>query len=290
MLELLKRPLYDWYTRRRGQNTVSALESDLRLGAPILLVHQMGRAGSMTAVRSLRSARLSLPVYHTHWLHPRNVEKRLAKFRDVQESRHPLNVRVGRRISEALLRDGVGRREWRLVTVFREPVARNISVFFLSIDVFVENFARRYASGELDNGKLLDIFLREFPHDQPLTWFDMEVRETFGVDVYEYPFPRERGYQVVRTEHVDLLLIKLEELNGCYRDAFAEFLSVDVPGLAQTHITERDPSRPMYKDFVRDAVLPVEYLERMYRSRFAEHFYGPEELARLWRRWSTVSE
>jgi putative capsular polysaccharide synthesis protein len=288
MLEVVKRPIYEWYTRRRGRNTIASLESHLRTHDPMLLVHQMGRAGSMTTVNSLRGAGITLPVYHTHWLHPRNVEKRLARFRDVAESGHPLNVRVGRRISDELQRVGPARRDWKLVTVFREPVARNISVFFLSIEVFVEDFARRHARGELDNAQLLSIFLREFPHDQPLVWFDMEMAEMFGVDVYRQPFPHEQGYQVLRNDRVDLLLIKVEALNACYRSAFAHFLGVNVPELAQTHVTEKDPSRPMYQDFIRDTVLPDEYLDRMYQSAFARHFYSDAELARFRRKWSTA--
>ena len=129
--------------------------------------------------------------------------------------------------------------------------------------------------------------MRDFPHDQPLFWFDMEMGEMFGVDVYQTPFPQEKGYQVVRTAGVDLLLIKIEALNSCYREAFADFLGVDVPELLQTHITERDPTRAMYADFVKNAVLPEEYLDRMYASRFARHFYSPDELAAFRKKWSS---
>jgi hypothetical protein len=287
MFEFAKRPLYAWATRRKNQQTIAALEADLRTSAPLLLVHQMGRAGSMTTTRSIRASPLAMPVYHTHWLHPKNLAKRLKKFEGVPEVQHPLNVRVGRRVSEELQREGPGRRKWKLVTVFREPVARNISVFFLSIDAFVPDFARRYAGGPLDNRTLLEIFLREFPHDQPLSWFDMEMGEMFGVDVYQTPFPQEQGYQVLKSQSVDLLLIKIEEFNSCYHDAFSEFLGVNVPELLQTHITERDPTRPMYADFVKNAVLPQEYLDDMYESRFARHFYTPDELAEFRKKWST---
>lgn len=288
MFDFLKEPLYKWHTRRRNQRTIAELEAHLEAHAPLLLVHQMGRAGSMTTTQSLRSSGIALPVYHTHWLHPDNIAKRLARFADVPESHHPLNVRVGRRISEELLRESTDRRKWNLVTVFREPVARNISVFFLSIEVFVENFSHRFERGELSNDALLEIFLREFPHDQPLLWFDMEMLEMFGLDVYHYPFPKHEGYQIIRTKPVDLLLIKIEDLNRCYQGAFGEFLGVDMPRLEQTHITEQDPTRSMYQDFLKNAVLPDEYLDHMYQSRFAQHFYSSEELAAFRRKWSSV--
>ena len=185
MLGTLKRSYYQWNTRRAGQRHVDGLEEVLAGTDPMLLVHQMGRAGSMTTVNSLRQAGVDLPVYHTHWLNPETIDGRKHLTAHLPEARHPLNMRVARRIAEELKREGTKRRLWKLVTVFREPVARNISVFFLSIDAFVDDFERRYARGELSHQQLLDIFLEKFPHDQPLEWFDREVRDVFGIDVYD---------------------------------------------------------------------------------------------------------
>lgn len=288
MLEKPRQLMYQWNTRRNNNHWLEKLEAHLKTSDPILVVHQMGRAGSMTTVNSLRSAGFALPVYHTHWLNVETIQKRLNNLKQRPESSHPLNIRVAHRLAEELKRDGTTRRRWKLVSIFREPVARNISVFFLSIDAFVDDFFRRYACGEVDNDQLLEVFLRDFPHDQPIDWFEKEVRQVFGIDVYEYPFPQDLGYQVIRTERVDLLLIKLERLNNCYQDAFRDFLGINVPRLEHTHITEQNPSYSMYKDFVRHAMLPSSYLERIYQSRFGQHFYGLEERQAFERKWSTA--
>lgn len=287
MLESLKQPLYNWLTYRRGARKIAALETDLQGDKPLLLVYQMGRAGSMTTVATLREAGVDLPIYHAHWMHPDNLQKRFNRWAGVREARHPLNVRVGRRIAEHLRARGPGARDWKLVSVFREPVARNISVFFLSIDDFIKDFSRRYENRDIDNAEVLRVFMDKFPHEQPLKWFDMEMAQMYGVDVYRYPFPKEHGYQVIRQDRVDLLLLKVEELNRCYREAFSAYLGVDVPALQQVHITERDPSRPMYRDFIRDAVLPADYLDQMYESRFARHFYRDDEIAAFRRKWGS---
>jgi hypothetical protein len=194
------------------------------------------------------------------------------------------------RISAQLQREGIGRRSWKLVTVFREPIARNVSVFFLSIDAFVENFQQRYRRGELDNETLMEIFLDRFPHEQPLQWFKQEIGDVFGIDVYEQAFPEHSGYQVIRSGHVDLLLLKLEQLNDCYQDAFQDLLEIEIPGLEHTHVTELDPAKPMYTDFVRNAVFPTEYLDHMYESAFARHFYTDQEMETFRLKWSTAGK
>ena len=279
--------LHEWNTRRNAKETLRSLNRILATEDPILLVHQMGRAGSMTTVNTLRHAELDLPIFHTHWLNPTSVDKRLSWVTDLPESYRPLNVRVGARIANHLKQQGRGRRNWKLVSVFREPVARNVSVFFLSIDAFVDNFHERYSSGELDNQQLLAIFLEKFPHHQPLEWFDHEIRAVFGIDILNYPARKEQGYQIIHSDNVDLLLIKLEQLNACHQQAFQEFLGVEIHNLRNTHITENDPGRPMYADFVKNTVFPEDYLDQMYTSDFAQHFYTDSEISSFREKWSS---
>lgn len=285
-VDILRQYLYQWNTWRNNKRSIRELESFLESRDPVLLVHQMGRAGSMTTMNSLRGAVGSLPIFHTHWLHPAHIEKRLRRVGHLLESRQPLNVRIGRRIASELQREGTSRRHWKLVTVFREPIARNVSVFFLSIEDFVDDFFGNHARGKLNNQQLVDTFIQKFPHQQPLEWFDFEIRDLFGIDVYEHPFPQEQGYQIIRTEQVELLLLKLEQLNTCFQQAFHEFLGVDVSSLSHTHVTEQDPAKPMYAGFLREAVMPLDYLDRMYDSKFARHFYTESELAALRLKWS----
>ena len=291
MLEKVRKALYQWDTHRKNQLSIDYLEKILKTNDPILLVHQMGRAGSMTTVDTLRAAGLDLPIFHTHWLHPDSLKTRLsyASIKGMKESRYPLNVRTSIRISEHLQRVGAGSRDWHIVSVFREPVARNMSVFFLSINAFIKDFFDRHESGNLSDEEILQTFLKQFPHDQPVQWFDQEIRDTFGIDVYDFPFPVDQGYQVIRQDNISLLLIKVEDLNQCYADAFEDFFGVRVPELKQTHITERDPSYSMYKDFIANNILPNEYLDRMYGTPFSKHFYSVEEIATFRDKWGKTA-
>lgn len=292
MLSAPRKLLYEWHTRRKSQASVDALEAHLQTRDPALLVHQMGRAGSMTTVNTLRAAGLTMPVFHTHWLNSASVAKRLEWVSGKPETRHPLNMRTSLRVSQEIRDKGPRHRDWHLVTVFREPVARNLSVFFLSVEAFIPDFFRRYANGSLSHDEILDTFLERFPHDQPLRWFDEEVRDVFGLDVYRHPFPQDKGFQIIRDAGTSILLIKVEKLNTCYREAFAAYLDLSIPELEQTHITERDPSYSMYGDFISRVELPHAYLDRLYNAPFATHFYSTAEIEALRSRWgcsNTVS-
>ena len=141
-------------------------------------------------------------------------------------------------------------------------------------------------NGEIDNQQLLNVFLEKFAHNQPLEWFNGEIKDVFGPDVFDHPFKKQRGYQIIRSGNIDLLLLKLEQLNACYQQAFQEFLGVDIPELKNTHVTELDPAKPMYADFVKNTSFPEHYLDRMYSSDFAQHFYSEDEISVFRDKWS----
>ena len=80
MLDAIKRRLYEHLTHRRGQEKIHQLRRHLQTPDPIVLVHQMGRAGSMTTVGTLERADLGMPVLHSHSLNPRNIQRRVTYF------------------------------------------------------------------------------------------------------------------------------------------------------------------------------------------------------------------
>lgn len=60
---------------------------------------------------------------------------------------------------------------------------------------------------------------------------------------------------------------------------------VDAPPLRKLHISERKSSKQVYRRFLQNVKLPVTLLDQMYDSRYARHFYSPDEIARLRRKW-----
>ena len=44
-------------------------------------------------------------------------------------------------------------------------------------------------------------------------WFNVELKEPLGLDIYQYEFDKMRGYQIIEKDNIELLLIKLEKLD-----------------------------------------------------------------------------
>jgi len=265
---------------------------------PVLIL-QMGKVGSKSVQAGLEAANLDRPIYHAHFLsreRTARTEKQRRKF--FRTDRHSYLMRPW--LNEFLLRTFEERkdnRSWKLITLTREPVGRNISAFFENLDV-----VRCETDGEFkissdyyqieptivsvdDTSKLSRLFFDRAQHDSPLRFFDREIKDIFGIDVLSSGFPIEKGYGIYSAERVDLLVLKLESLAHCANDALAEFLGIDEFRIINRNISAGKVYAPLYDAFKRNAVIDSEYADSLYDSEYMRTFYSGTEIAAARTKW-----
>ena len=98
-------------------------------------------------------------------------------------------------------------------------------------------------------------------------------------------FPVDKGYKLYRDDHADLLLIRLEDLDRCAETAFKEFLDIDGFTLIRTNVASEKIYAPLYKEFKSRIRLSEDYINRMYDSKYARHFYSDEEIRGFCDKW-----
>jgi hypothetical protein len=286
MIGWLKQKYHRLWKDNYQNQKLDQLHQSLQQREPIILVHQLGRAGSMSMVNTLRAMNTGMDVYHTHWLNADSLARRTRQFANASESDIPYNVRVSLAITRDLTKEEIAGYPWRIVSIIREPVGRNISAFFLSLHRFVESPLAEYKSGRLSNQMLLDKFLRDFPHQEPLVWFDREVRDVFGLDAYVTPFSWEQGYCMLTHDPLKMLIVRVEDLNRAYQDMLEAMFAVRPEVLVNTHISSEDEDyADIYKKFLAEVSLPKDYLDSMYQSQYARHFYSPGEIDGYYKKW-----
>jgi hypothetical protein len=171
----------------------------------------------------------------------------------------------------------------RVITLVREPIADNISMFFQLLD----HYLRSRDLGEQPSIALLhEIFLSEYIHTRPIIWLDAELKTTLNVDVYGHAFPKERGHVRISTEKVDLLVLKCEIDDETKSRAIADFLGLEELELVRSNVAENKSYADTYQQFKERIKIPEPLLSRMYESKYAQHFYSPEEIVRFRKRWS----
>ena len=238
----------------------------LLLPSPII-VHQMGKVGSVSIERAIRARLPDRAVFHTHRLNPDWL------------SLEPSGVGLNRHLAARISRDGF--QGFQLVTPIREPIGRNISAFFQNFDGFFDGDAENISASEA-----IATFVERYSHDVPLTWFDREAKAVFGIDVYETPFDHERGYSICAGQGVSLLVLRVEDFDWAVAPALSEFLGVDDITLERTHVGVAGENGELYKEVLETISVPQHLLDQAYGSRYARHFYTESELDQLRSKWA----
>ena len=299
-------------------------------GGPPLLVYNMGKVGSKTVIRSLQelmrngAGSLDMPIYHVHFLTQSLIDEYLEKrkpFVGTEKQGRLEHIWLYEYLREQLDLLLANKQKplapWKVVTLTRETVGRNVSNFFELVEV-----KRLKGSGATDTQEsqlyhvrsdpdfydfeiqvdtenlspLLDVFLQYPDHNEPLKFFHEEIKGVLGIDIYEKPFLTSEGpdgqpatpaagYAIYKTNLIELLLIRVEDLNRCANQAFSEFLGIPELPLINENVGSAKDYASLYKTFKDSVLLPEPYIDQMYATPYMRHFYSDSEIAAFRARW-----
>lgn len=264
-------------------------------GQDLIFVHIMGKVGSTSVVHSLEAAGVTAntPLYTTFFLSEdgRSFMEALRNDGYGPWDAWPMPIKkdnmrhhaIGQLIVDGYLRH----KNVKIITLVREPIATNVSGFFQNWEFWpasLQQQVRTQAPGYLE--ALIGRFFERYPHDVPVTWLDNEVQHNFGINVYAKPFDVDKGYGIYHGDGVDLLLIRLENLNACAPTAFTEFLNLGTFELVKANVAEDKWYSDAYAAFKQALPLPDAYIDRMAASKFARHFYTSAEIEAFRRKWA----
>jgi hypothetical protein len=265
---------------------------------PVLLL-QMGKVGSKSVQAGLEALKLERPIYHSHFLSEERTaqtEKQRRKF--FRTERHAYLLRPW--LNQFLLgmyRNDPQQRTWKLVTLTREPVGRNISAFFENLDVVEREDGGEYEITSdyygieptivnvSDVAKLAELFFTRATHDSPLRFFDREIRDIFGIDVIQSGFSIDKGYEIYKANRVELLVIRLESLAEVAVPAFHEFLGIEDFQLINSNIGDKKIYAPLYDAFKKHIVIGSDYATKLYDSDYMRTFYTQDEIRSAKDKW-----
>lgn len=243
-----------------------------RSGAPIV-VFSMAKTGSSAVIAGLRGAGLD-DAHHVHDLDPDFLENEEAEYRwsgrpwriwDAQQLLHRLPTPTS---------------PWRVVSIVRDPIAQKVSAFF-------QPAARRgYLHTDASVDSLMARFGDRLDHLN-VGWFESHVAPALGIDVYSFGFDPQRGYQIIRTPSVQLLLLRCEDLAVAPK-ALAELLGVDGPiEIPRVNVGAEKEYADIYGSFIRAVRPSSTQVEQAYASRLVQHFYSRDEIDRFRSLWAT---
>lgn len=247
-------------------------------------VYQMGKVGSSTVAQTLGHLPASDPVVHVHQLNPGKVQKSIEALRRNPGYLHEHVVTSSVLVNKQL--------DWgdfpcKIITLTREPVGRAVSFAF-------QDWRRQLPEvtdiHNLGADRMIELVMKKLQpdafHADPGQWFERELGSVFGVDVFSVPYDFERGYVLLQNGPVDVLVIRMEDLNRSLESGLASLLDLESHQIQIRHLNIGGNKK--YADLLgkvkKRLHLPSEMGDRIWSTDYAQHFYGPE-IVRLREKW-----
>ena len=253
-----------------------------------IMIYQMAKVGSRSVLFSLelsyRVHRLpNVPIHHVHNLVDLDAHEERARITGNTEEIQV--IQQYKKLRQEF--DQLQRQHWNIISLVRDPVARNVGTFFHNIGHYIPNWKTRWREDSLSLDEVVESFLNHGElHHTANVWFDVEFKSVLGIDVYAIPFQRQTGYQFYANKpRVDLLLIRLEDLDRVADSVMEKFLGLRDFKLYPSNIGDEKDYAEIYRAF-KATPLPLSYVEKTYQVQFARHFYTDEELQAFTRKWT----
>ncbi len=226
-----------------------------------VLVYQMGKVGSASVHQSLLAHGGGVDVEHVHEVDPDYVRNVRCAGPESAEYRRCARLR----------RLMLGSDPLKVITLVREPLARNVSLLW-----------EQYGAELAANPKRARELWGRLRRDEVLTWFDRELKQSTGIDVYLSPFDKEIGWSVIRYGERRVLILKCEASDAEKEAAISEFLDLDGFVLNRHNVN----GLPEYTKFCESFKVTRDYADRMATARYTRHFYTDVEIDVMRERWT----
>ncbi len=259
----------------------------------IVVLHQMGKVGSTSVWETLRAADLPYPVFKVHYLSPKGVSAGRRAFGTLLGTPGTLPHADAVEELTALLASGTARK-WKIISLVRDPVARDISSF-----VQLVHFKHPYLiQPKIDEGRIAKAAMTHFrlwneAGSYQCNWFDVEILGQFGIDVFQHRFDPVNKCLRVTASDFELMVLRLEDFSSSLEANLSDFLEVDTGRITSVYASSRHKKKvapaygqDVYRQIVQQIKLPQNVIEKVYASRLARHFYTAEELSAFAARWA----
>lgn len=169
----------------------------------------------------------------------------------------------------------------KVISLVREPIARQMSLMWQYIGTDKEKFWNQFSSFEE-----IEKFFYSIPNSEDeFSWFEVEIGKILGIDVFDYPFDRKKGYSIIEKNGISLLLLKLERINAL-ENVIGEFLGNENFELMYGNNAEEKGYKYIYENYKRNVRIPHQFYEYYYKgNKYMDHFYTEEEKKEFYQHW-----
>lgn len=287
MVTIWKKIQLDAVSAKKTMDDFRALTNILE--HDLIVIYQPGKVGSTSIDTALKKA--GICCQHIHILNNRKSTSDLA-YKNLLEQLKNQKSKV------------------RIITGVREPIARGISSFIHNLSQYngwlikdeltndlcesCVSYLRNYTCN--DNNAATNKPAHYFNQNEftalgdqmgnEFAWFDKEIKTVYGIDIFAYPFDREQGYTIIKTDNIEIFVYKLEKLDSL-ESALSDFLGLkETLKLEKNNVVTEKVTKNLSKEIKENIVIPKECLDYYFVDNpRMKHFYTDKEIKEFYRKY-----
>lgn len=195
--------------------------------------------------------------------------------------------------------------EIKIISGVREPIERIVSQKWqrmdfpyscssdsnipLIIDEHYENFITRLISYETLKTKLsrtkFDYTNGGISYYADIAdWFEDHIKKTFDINVFEYPFNKEKGYSIIKNKNISIFIYRLDKLSKLEKE-IGEFVGNVTFTLTKSNVASEKKYVFAYKEYLKKVKIKKSFFDSLTCSKGMTHFYTQEECEKYKNKW-----
>ncbi len=243
-----------------------------------ILVFTMAKVGSLSVYFSLKKWTTRPSIFHIHSLNEEEVREGVQLC--FENNMYPGSKSPVFLINRKIIKKG---KPYKIICLFRDPLERNISAFF---EVFELHTGEKTAEFTGDFEKMKQLFYEKLNHTFPLNWFEKQFFEATDINVFDYNYNKEKGYQLLKKGHIEVLLINSNVTDPIKEKLICDFCDLKTFNLKNRNVSSTKEYAEYYKEFKYNIKFSKEYLNELYDSNYAKHFFTEKHIENQKEKWS----
>lgn len=167
-----------------------------------------------------------------------------------------------------------------IISLFREPIARNVSAFFQNHWRLVGGDINRHSVAEAQR-----LICEQVGPDEPQQWVDKELGEVAHVEIGRHRLFE--GAAFAEEARWPTLLLRSDLDDQMKAASLRSFLGNDSISVRRTHATSEKAGGDLY-GAVKRAGLPRTYVDACLAQPFVASLLSPEEIEQARQRWTAT--
>ncbi len=241
-----------------------------------ILVFTMGKVGSLSIYYSLKY-NWRVPVFHIH-----SLNQAEQNFYDEECFRR--GVLPGSRSAISMINQQILKknRPYKIITLVRNPIERNISAFFEAFEYYLGVKAEKYLGSMSDLEKM---FHKLLPHNYVSNWFEDYFFQQTGINMYDFKYDKTQKYQFITTKNTEVLVLDVNLDDSLKEQLVANFIDKKRKRINRINVRELTAEANLYIAFKRNIKFDKNYLSNLLETQYFNHYYSEKSKLDTLKRW-----